>query len=110
MWFQNEFFTHLIVFANPTRQGFFVAEKLIKMRKQSQTTPIKPNIIAMLSTPSYQVDPIIEIQSFYNVNRDTACDIYETIGDNYTDENLVANRFGIATPSYIATLKGGLSC
>ena len=89
------------------------------MRTQESNTALleqQPNIIAMLSTPLQAVDPIIEIQTLYNIDRLCACDIYEEIGEDYTDENMVACMFGIASPGYLAkmkglnNLKGGVSC
>lgn len=89
------------------------------MRNSKSSTALleqQPNIQAMLSTPLQAVDPILEIQSLYNIDQFTACDIYEGIGDDYTNQNMVACMFGIASPAYLAelkglnNLKGGVSC
>lgn len=85
------------------------------MSNKSNTTlleqlTLQPNVMAMLSTSIQEVDPIIEIQVIYNVDRSTAIEVYEIIGDNYTNEDLMAKMFCIATPSYITKMKGDSSC
>ncbi|QQT26831.1 hypothetical protein [Sphingobacterium spiritivorum] len=68
------------------------------------------NIVAFITAPSVQVDHIQEIQTIYNVDLRITCDIYETVGDQYTNESSVAAFCGIASPAYLAELKGGVQC
>ena len=63
-----------------------------------------------MTAPSVPVDPIQEIQTIYNVSFMVAVDIYEEVGERYTDEIWVAAVCGIASPAYLQELKGGLSC
>lgn len=73
---------------------------------QTTTHQLPSNIVAFMTAPSVPVDPILEISTLYNVDQYYACDIYETVGDDYTNEALVAAMCGIASPE----TKGGLSC
>ena len=105
------------MFRDPNGRGFLLPIMSNKMRNNTQTTTalqeqtLPMNLIGLMTTPTYQVEnPIHEIQSIYAVNEETAIDIYETVGEDYHRENLVAALCGIATPSSIAKLKGGLSC
>ncbi|WP_293914667.1 MULTISPECIES: hypothetical protein [unclassified Sphingobacterium] len=50
-----------------------------------------------------QVDHIQEIQTIYNVDPRLACDIYETVGEDYAKFNIVAAFCGIS-------VKGGAQC
>ncbi|QQT44888.1 Uncharacterised protein [Sphingobacterium multivorum] len=68
------------------------------------------NIVAFMTAPSVPVDPIQEIQTIYNVSLRIAVDIYEEVGERYTEEIWVAAVCGIASPAYLQEMKGGLSC
>ncbi len=64
---------------------------------------LPPNIVAFITAPSVQVDHIQEIQTIYNVDPRLACDIYETVGEDYAKFNIVAAFCGIS-------VKGGAQC
>lgn len=82
------------------------------MRKQStiqapkeQSLPM--NLIGLLSSQSYNAEnPIPEIQQIYGVTYEVAHDIYETVGEDYHCERMVAALCSIATPAYITKMKG----
>lgn len=77
-----------------------------------QSTPqlqLPSNIVAFMTAPPAPVDPIREIQQMYNVDRETAFEIYEMVGERYVNEDTVASFCGIASPAYLEELKGGLS-
>lgn len=75
-----------------------------------KTIQLPSNIVAFITAPSVPVDPIQEIQTIYNVSLRIAASIYEEVGERYVDEIWVAAVCGIASPSYLAEMKGGLSC
>jgi hypothetical protein len=97
------------MFSDPYGRAFLLPDIVIKML--NITTPQLPsNIVAFMTAPSVPVDQIQEIQIIYNVSFRIAVDIYEEVGERYTDEIWVAAKCGIASPSYLAQMKGGLSC
>ncbi|MDM1049366.1 hypothetical protein [Sphingobacterium hotanense] len=74
---------------------------------QEQTLPM--NLIGLLSSQSYYVEnPIHEIQEIYGVTTEVAQEIYETVGEDYPTERMVAALCCISTPEYIAKLRGGV--
>ncbi len=77
---------------------------------KNQTHKLPSNIVAFMTAPSVPVDQIQEIQTIYNVSLRIAVDIYESVGERYTDEIWVAAVCGIASPAYLQEMKGGLSC
>lgn len=79
------------------------------MLKHQTTRTLPSNVVAFMTAPSAPVDPIKEIASLYNVGQYTASDIYETVGEDYANERLVAAFCGIASPAYLEKLRGGLS-
>lgn len=78
--------------------------------QENQTKQLPSNIVAFMTAPSVPVDQIQEIQTIYNVSLRIAASIYEEVGERYTDEIWVAAVCGIASPTYLQELKGGLSC
>lgn len=98
-------------FGDPHGRAFLLPDIVIKMPNQTTSQLQLPsNIVAFMTAPSVPVDQIQEIQTIYNVSISTAVDIYESVGERYTDEMWVAALCGIASPACLAELKGGLSC
>lgn len=100
------------MFRDPHGRAFLLPIILCKMRNittiqahQEQTLPM--NLIGLLSSRSYNVEnPIHEIEQIYGVTSEIAHDIYETVGEDYHCERMVAALCSIATPAYISKMKG----
>lgn len=72
---------------------------------QEQSLPM--NLIGLLSSRSFKAEnPIHEIEQIYGVTSEVAHDIYETVGEDYHCERMVAALCCIATPTYISNMKG----